>query len=93
MLRAVVGYSTQLCYFLKQALSCRREHELNVKVTTDAQVYRVRDKAKVTIEVKRAADGKPAPKQSAEKSKEPAEKSPESAEQSKPAESAEKSKE
>ena len=41
-----------------------RAHELNVKVTTDAPVYRVRDKAKVTIEVKRAADGKPAPKDS-----------------------------
>jgi len=39
-----------------------REHELDVRVTTDRPVYRVRDKAKVTVEVKRAVDGKPAPK-------------------------------
>jgi uncharacterized protein YfaS (alpha-2-macroglobulin family) len=41
-----------------------REHELKVKVMTDAQVYHVRDKAKVAIEVTRAADGKPASKDS-----------------------------
>jgi uncharacterized protein YfaS (alpha-2-macroglobulin family) len=41
-----------------------REHELNVRLATDAQVYRVRDKAKVTVEVTRAVDGKPPPKDS-----------------------------
>jgi len=41
-----------------------RAHELDVKVSTDRAVYRVRDKAKVTVEVKRAADGTPAPKDS-----------------------------
>ena len=35
-----------------------RAYELNVKVATDKPVYRVRDKAKVTVEVKRAADGR-----------------------------------
>ena len=41
-----------------------RAHELDVKVTTDRPVYRVRDKAQVTVEVKRAVDGAPAPKDS-----------------------------
>ncbi len=41
-----------------------RAHELDVKVSTDRTVYRVRDKAKVTVEIKRAADGTPAPKDS-----------------------------
>ena len=39
-----------------------RAHELNVKVNADRQVYRVRDKAKVSVEVTRASDGEPAPK-------------------------------
>ena len=39
-----------------------RAHELDVKVSTDKPVYRVRDKARVSIEVKRALDGTPAPK-------------------------------
>jgi hypothetical protein len=38
-----------------------RAFELNVKVTTDRPVYRVRDKARVNIDVARAADGKPPP--------------------------------
>ena len=41
-----------------------RAHELDVRVSTDREVYRVRDKAKVTVEVKRAIDGTPAPKDS-----------------------------
>jgi hypothetical protein len=41
-----------------------RAHELDVKVSADQAVYRVRDKAKVTVEVKRALDGTPAPKDS-----------------------------
>ena len=41
-----------------------RAYELDVKVATDKPVYRVRDKALVTVEVKRAADGRPAPKDS-----------------------------
>jgi hypothetical protein len=41
-----------------------RAHELDVKVSADRAVYRVRDKAKVTVEVKRALDGTPAPKDS-----------------------------
>ena len=36
-----------------------RAHELKVNVSTDRQVYRVRDKAKVSVEVRRALDGKP----------------------------------
>ena len=39
-----------------------RAHELKVSVSADRQVYRVRDKAKVSVEVKRALDGKPPPK-------------------------------
>jgi uncharacterized protein YfaS (alpha-2-macroglobulin family) len=39
-----------------------RGFELKVKVSADKPVYRVREKAKVSIEVRRAADGKPAPK-------------------------------
>ena len=41
-----------------------RAHELDVKVSTDKTVYRVRDKARVTVEVKQALDGAPAPKDS-----------------------------
>jgi uncharacterized protein YfaS (alpha-2-macroglobulin family) len=41
-----------------------RAHELDVRVSTDRPVYRVRDTAKVTVEVKRAADGTPPPKDS-----------------------------
>ncbi len=39
-----------------------RAYELDVKVSTDRQVYRVRDKAKVAVEVKQAANGSPPPK-------------------------------
>jgi uncharacterized protein YfaS (alpha-2-macroglobulin family) len=39
-----------------------RAHELKVSVATDRQVYRVRDKAEVSIAVRGALDGKPAPK-------------------------------
>ncbi len=41
-----------------------RAHEFDVRVSTDRAVYRVRDKAQVTVEVKRALDGTPAPKDS-----------------------------
>ena len=37
-----------------------REHELKVKVTPEKTVYRVRDQAKVSIQVERG-DGKPLP--------------------------------
>ncbi len=39
-----------------------RAHELKVSVSADRQVYRVRDKVRVSVEVKRALDGKPPPK-------------------------------
>jgi uncharacterized protein YfaS (alpha-2-macroglobulin family) len=39
-----------------------RAHELKVNVSADRQVYRVRQKARVTVVVKRASDGKPPPK-------------------------------
>ena len=38
--------------------------ELKVKVAADRPVYRVRDKAKVNVAVRRAADGKPPPRDS-----------------------------
>ena len=38
-----------------------KAHELNVKVTSDRQVYKVREKAKITVSV-RAADGAPPPR-------------------------------
>ena len=38
-----------------------RPFELDVEVTTDKPVYRVRDKARVAVQVKRASDGKPPP--------------------------------
>jgi hypothetical protein len=41
-----------------------RGFELKVKVAAGKPVYRVREKAKVSIEVRRAADGKPPPKDS-----------------------------
>ena len=41
-----------------------RAHELDVKVSTDKTVYRVREKAHVTVEVKRALDGTLPPKDS-----------------------------
>ncbi|HZP88880.1 MAG TPA: MG2 domain-containing protein [Burkholderiales bacterium] len=37
-----------------------RQHALEVKVSTDKSVYRVREKALATIEVRRASDGAPA---------------------------------
>jgi hypothetical protein len=39
-----------------------RAHELKVDVRADRQVYRVRDKARVSVVVRRASDGKPPPK-------------------------------
>jgi len=39
-----------------------RAFELNVDVSTDRQVYRARDKAKVSVQVRRAADGSALPK-------------------------------
>lgn len=39
-----------------------RGFELNVKVAADKPVYRVRERAKVSVAVRRAADGKPPPK-------------------------------
>ena len=41
-----------------------RAHELDVRVSADRAVYRVRDKARVTVEVKRAIDGTLPPKDS-----------------------------
>jgi len=39
-----------------------RAHELKVNVSTDRQVYRVREKARVSVVVRRTSDGKPPPK-------------------------------
>jgi len=39
-----------------------RAHELKVSVSADRQIYRVREKARVSVMVKRASDGKPPPK-------------------------------
>lgn len=39
-----------------------RAHQLEVKVSADKPVYRVREKAKIAVQVRRAAGGKPPPK-------------------------------